>query len=82
MQIIPLLGIYSNMSTLMLTLIIAFIIVMIAIGSLAIGWLIRGKSTIRPGACGRDPTKKQETDCGPESNSNCHLCKKPEEKNK
>lgn len=71
------------MSTLLLTLAIAFIIVIIAIGFLAIGWLITGKSSIRPGACGRDPTKKQDSlECGPETKSSCHLCKRPDEEKK
>lgn len=69
------------MITLIPTLIFAFIIVIIAVGLLAIGWLIRGKSILRPGACGRDPTKKQgDPDCDP--NTSCHLCKNSVKKKK
>lgn len=66
------------MTSLLLTIIIAFVIVMIAIAFLAIGWLATGKSKIRPGACGRDPTKQKEEDCG--KNSSCGLCEKPKDK--
>lgn len=63
------------MSTILLTVILAFVIVMIAIGLLAIGWLMTGKSKIRPGACGRDPTKNRDENC-PEKDVSCGLCKK------
>lgn len=64
------------MSTLLLTLAIAFIIIVLAIAFLAIGWLITGKSKIQPGACGRDPTKKKnDEECGKGS---CGLCEREE----
>lgn len=53
------------MSNLFLTLVIAFVIIVFAIALLAIGWLITGKTKIEK-ACGRDPTKKQD--------SGCHAC--------
>ncbi len=59
------------MSSLLLTLAIAFVIVLISIGLLAIGWLISGKARIRPGACGRDPHKNRE-DC--QTSASCQLC--------
>lgn len=69
------------MSTLLLTIFIAFVIVVVAISFLAIGWLITGKSKVQPGACGRDPTKKRDQkDCG--DTTSCSLCEKPEEKKK
>ena len=70
------------MSTLLLTLGLAFIVVMIALALMGISWLITGKLKIRPGACGRDPTKNRDEDenCG--TSANCHLCKKNEEKKK
>lgn len=70
------------MSTLLLTLTLAFVIIAIAIALLAISWLITGKSKIRPGACGRDPTKKQEKtdECG--TDVSCIVCKKTEDKKK
>lgn len=64
---------------LFLTLVIAFVIIVIAIACLAIGWLITGKTKIERGACGRDPNQKQE-DC--DSNTGCSLCEKPEKKTK
>lgn len=66
------------MSTLLVTLLIAFIIITLAIGSLAIGWLITGKQKLKPGACGRDPHKTKDEDCG--TGVNCQLCDKPEPK--
>lgn len=42
---------------------------------MAIGLLLKGKSILRPGACGRDPTKNRDRqDCG--SKSSCSLCEK------
>ena len=67
------------MSTLLLTLAIAFVVVIVAIGLLAIGWLITGKSCLKPGACGRDPNQKKG-ECDPQDT--CSLCEKPEEKKK
>lgn len=65
------------MSTLLLTLTIAFVIVMLALAGLAIGWLLTGKSIIRPGACGRDPTKKRDDkSCG---TNTCSLCEKQDD---
>ena len=63
------------MSSLLVTLGFAFAIVLIAVVLMAIGLLLKGKSILRPGACGRDPTKKRdEGDCG--SKSSCSLCEK------
>jgi hypothetical protein len=69
------------MSTLFPTLIIAFIVLLVAIGALALSWLIKGKSILRPGACGRDPTKKRdEGPCG--TDHSCSLCDKEEDSSK
>lgn len=69
------------MSSLLLTLGIAFVVVMVALALLGISWLLTGKLKIRPGACGRDPTKnKDDENCG--TGVNCQLCKKTEEKKK
>lgn len=68
------------MSTLLLTLAIAFVIVVIAVGLLGIGWLVTGKSRMQPGACGRDPHKKRSDAEGCGSTAHCQLCdSKPEE---
>jgi hypothetical protein len=70
------------MTTLLLTLTIAFIVVVIAIALLGVSWLIKGKSTLRAGSCGRDPTKKSDkTDsCG--TDVSCQLCNKPNDEKK
>lgn len=65
------------MDTLLITLGIAFVLVLAAVGLLAISWLFTGKSTLRPGACGRDPTKKKSSECG-----SCDLCEHPTEEKK
>lgn len=67
------------MSTLLLTLTIAFVIVIIAVSLLAIGWLVTGKSRIQAGACGRDPNKQKDEGC---NTAQCQLCEHQEEKKK
>ena len=62
------------MSNLFLTLVIAFVIIVMAIACLAIGWLITGKTRIERGACGRDPTQKKDDSC----QSTCSLCTPPQ----
>lgn len=66
------------MTNLLLTLTIAFVIFAIAIGLLAIGWLITGKVKLRPGSCGKNPHMKQDESCG--KNVSCALCEKKEDK--
>lgn len=66
------------MSTLLTTMLLAFIVVLLAIVALTIGWLITGKQKLTPGACGRDPNKQKNDKCG--SQVNCQLCDKPETK--
>jgi hypothetical protein len=68
------------MSTVLLTLGIAFIIVMFAMSLLGISWLLTGKSRIQPGACGKDPTKKKTDSCG--TSAHCQLCDKHPDKEK
>jgi hypothetical protein len=63
------------MADLFPTLIIAFMLVVLAIAALAIGWLLTGKSRIERGACGRDPTKRQDEACS--KDVSCGLCEKP-----
>lgn len=67
------------MSNLFLTLIIAFIIIIIAISCLAVGWLITGKTKIVAG-CGRDPTKQRDDNC--QTSGTCELCSTPPEEPK
>jgi len=69
------------MSTLLITVGLAFIIVVLALALLGIGWLVTGNSRIRPGACGRAPDRKRDDqECG--KNTSCSLCEKPENKDK
>lgn len=70
------------MDGLFLTLAIAFVITLVALGLMGISWLLTGKLKIRPGACGRDPTKKQSDEEGCGTDVNCSLCKKTEDKKK
>jgi len=56
---------------------IAFIVIVLAIACLAIGWLITGKTKIERGACGRDPTQKKDESCS--TTTSCNLCS-PEKK--
>ncbi|MBS4163169.1 Uncharacterized protein PRO82_000467 [Candidatus Protochlamydia amoebophila] len=67
------------MSNLFVTLVIAFVVIVIAIACLAIGWLITGKTKIERGACGRDPHQKREDTCG--SVLSCDLCSNSLEQN-
>lgn len=61
------------MSNLLVTFLIAFGIILLALIGLGLSLLLKGKSSVRSGTCGRDPTKKRdEKDCG--SNSSCSLC--------
>lgn len=59
---------------------IAFVVIVIAIASLAIGWLITGKTKIERGACGRDPTQKRDENCS--TTTSCDLCEHSEKKTK
>jgi len=65
------------MSTLFLTLIIAFLLVVLAIAALSVGWLLTGRSKIVRGACGMDPSKLRKNECG--TDIKCGLCEKPSE---
>lgn len=58
------------MPNLFVTLVIAFVLIVLAIASLAIGWLITGKTKIERGSCGRDPTQKRDENC----RTPCELC--------
>lgn len=62
------------MSPLMTTILVAFIITLVAIALLSIGWLFTGKSHLRKGACGRDPHKAQDKECS--TGGSCDLCER------
>jgi hypothetical protein len=66
----------------LITLGIAFVIILIALALLGISWLITGKLKIRSGACGRNPTKTKVDEEGCGTGVNCSLCKKNEYKKK
>jgi hypothetical protein len=52
------------------TVLIAFILFLIALALIAIGWLITGKMKVRIGSCGRAP--KRDEECG--GKRSCSLC--------
>lgn len=62
------------------TLSAAFVVIVIAVLLLGIGWLLTGKSKLRGGMCGRTPT--QTKGCG--TDQTCGICGKqePEDKKK
>jgi hypothetical protein len=61
------------MDNFLLTMFLAFIIIVVALIFLALSWFFKGKSCIRAGSCGRDPTKKQDDEsCG--TQKTCGLC--------
>lgn len=68
------------MSNLFLTLIIAFIVIVIGIAALAIGWLVTGRSKLQTGACGRNPDQKKGENC--QETQSCHLCHTPSNEDK
>ncbi|CDR33676.1 hypothetical protein [Criblamydia sequanensis] len=59
------------------TLGVAFILFLIALALIGISLLLTGKLKIKPGSCGRDPTKNRNNNCG--SASHCVLCDRGEE---
>lgn len=61
------------MSNLFITLIVAFIVIVLAIACMAIGWLITGKSKIVRGACGMKPEELRKNKCGTKTQT-CSLC--------
>ncbi len=66
------------MAAVAITVLIAFFVIGGALACLGVGYLITGKSKIRPGACGRDPHKIREEGCG--TSASCQLCEHNDEK--
>jgi len=67
------------MDNLLLTIGIAFVIIVLSVVLLGIGWLTTGKPKIKPGACGKAPgQKRDEESCG--TQTSCGLCEKKENK--
>lgn len=61
-----------------ITVFIAFFVIGAALACLGIGLLLTGKPKIKPGACGRDPHKMREENCG--TQVSCQLCERRDEK--
>lgn len=68
------------MSTLMVTLLLTFVFISVALTLLGISWLITGKSRIRLGMCGRVPTQKQDPKKGCGTQTTCPICQPDDEK--
>lgn len=66
------------MPAIAITVLIAFFVICGALACLGVGYLLTGKSKMKPGACGRDPHKIREESCG--SNVSCQLCDRHEDK--
>lgn len=72
---LPLIKKENRVSNLFLTLVIAFILIVIAIAALAVGWLITGRTKLQTGACGRNPSQKKGESCN--DNQSCNVCHTP-----
>lgn len=64
------------MNMTLITLGIAFFIVLLCLILLGISWIFTGKSRLRVGMCGKDPTKKRSNDAGCETKNTCGICGK------
>lgn len=56
------------------TVVVAFVLFLAALALVGIGWLITGKARVKFGACGRNPDKKKDEECG--NKTKCGLCDK------
>lgn len=65
------------MSTIALTVLLGSVILVLGLLFMAIGWLLTGKSRIKPGMCGKNPhlKKEEEGSCG-----TCDLCEHHQDK--
>lgn len=62
------------MSSLFVTLLATFFIIIVCVSLLGISMLLTGRSRLRIGMCGRTPTKKQSKDRGCGTQYTCGLC--------
>jgi len=62
------------MKTALVTFILTFAIIFIALCMLGISWLLTGKSRLRVGMCGRTPTQKRDAKNGCGKDITCGLC--------
>ncbi len=65
------------MSNIVLTLIIAFVIILIAFAGIGLGLLITGKMGFKLGTCGRNPKQKRDKECG--KDVSCSICQPEQE---
>lgn len=61
-------------------LILTVVAVLLAVSLMGIGWLLTGKVRIIKGACGMDPKKLRDKQCGTKD-IHCDLCKPGKEDN-
>ena len=64
------------MSTLVLTLLIAFVLTIIAFGLLGLSLMMTGKHSVILRRCGRDPTKEKSKEEGCDTGGTCSVCGK------
>ena len=64
------------MENFLTTAAIAFVLFLIALALLGVSWIVKGKLSIKPGACGQDPTRQKDGKCG--KSISCILCEKSE----
>lgn len=63
------------MNQLLITIIVASFVVLLFLAVMGIGWLLTGKVRIVRGACGMDPKKLRDKECGTDA-IQCELCEK------
>ncbi len=64
----------------MITFLITFVLIVLAIAALSIGWLVTGKPKITRGSCGIDPERRRDEHCG--KDIRCDLCDHPAKEEK
>lgn len=62
------------MSNIIVTVSAAFVIIILCLFMLGIGWFLTGKAKLRLGMCGRTPTLKKDKSKGCGTDPQCPLC--------
>ena len=62
------------MSTIIITAGLAFLIIILCLFMLGIGWFLTGKTKLRLGMCGRTPALKKNKSKGCGTDPQCPLC--------
>jgi hypothetical protein len=70
------------MNNVFTTIFLTIIVVLLAMAVIAIGWLLTGKSRVRLGMCGRDPTAKRNDKEGCGKDISCSICEKTDKETK